>query len=253
MPQCGQFTYGVVMVGRTDFEREGFAVVREVVTSEEVGSFRDVFGSLIPDASQYCEITGASRAVPPLASIACDPRFGALASKVLGAPRIQLLQDSLLFKPSREGPPVEWHQDHTYVGFLVPARVLAIRIALVDEDEANCMRVVPGSHTWGPIGANRALAATSVESLLDELAPDQRARVADARPLVLRAGDVSIHHCLTLHGSNANTSERPRKTIILRMFDAACTLDRARLPPGAEAYFPTDAKGHLEASAFPIV
>ena len=238
---------------KTDFDRDGFAVVREVVTSDELVAFREVFRSLIPDAAKFSEITGAARAVPPLAAIAQDPRFGALASKVLGAPRVQLLQDSLLFKPAHDGPPVEWHQDHTYVGFLVPAHILAIRIALVDEDNRNCMRVVAGSHAWGPIGVNRALAATSVDSLLAELSPEQRARVGESTPLVLRAGDVSIHHCLTLHGSGANTGDHPRKTIILRMFDAACTLDRTRLPPGADAYFPTDTEGHLEASAFPLV
>jgi ectoine hydroxylase-related dioxygenase (phytanoyl-CoA dioxygenase family) len=71
--------------------------------------------------------------------------------------------------------------------------------------------------------------------------------------LVLAAGDVSIHHCLTLHGSAPNTSARPRRTIILRMFDADCRLDPAKLPPGAESYFPTDAEGHLATSSFPLV
>jgi len=222
---------------------------------------RDVFASLIPEieyprgeSGVLREITGASRAIDPLMTIACDPRFGKLAADVLGVPRVQLLQDSLLYKPPRDGAPVEWHQDFTYVGFLTPPRVIAIRIALLPEDETNgCMRAVEGSHAWGPIGENKALRAASVTSLLDELSPERRDRVEHARVLALEPGDVSIHHCLTLHGSGANPSERPRKTIILRMFDAACRLDRSRLPPGSEAYFPVDADGHLAASAFPVV
>jgi ectoine hydroxylase-related dioxygenase (phytanoyl-CoA dioxygenase family) len=84
------------------------------------------------------------------------------------------------------------------------------------------------------------------------LSAEQRALVEGARPLSLEPGDISIHHCLTLHGSARNTSDRPRRTIILRMFDSACVIDRARLPPGAESYFPTDAAGHLDSAAFPI-
>ena len=35
--------------------------------------------------------------------------------------------------------------------------------------------------------------------------------------------------------------------------DADCRLDSARLPAGAERYFPTDADGRLVTSAFPLV
>lgn len=243
------------------FERDGSLVVRGVVAGAELPPMHAVFAAIIPDDAYPAgptgivrEVTGAARAYEPLAAIAKDPRFGAIAAQALGARRVQLLQDSLLYKPAREGGAVEWHQDQTYVGFLVPARVIAIRIALHDEDDDNgCMRVVDGSHGWGAVGNVRALSEASVESLVPELEAAQRAAIENARSLVLAAGDISIHHCLTLHASTPNRSERPRRTIILRMFDADCTLDRARLPAGAEAYFPTDGAGHLDAASFPIV
>jgi len=89
--------------------------------------------------------------------------------------------------------------------------------------------------------------------LLPALAPDQREQLARARVLELAPGDVTIHHCLALHASGANRSPHPRRTLILRMFDADCRLVAERLPAGAEAYFPIDADGHLAASAFPVV
>ena len=73
-------------------------------------------------------------------------------------------------------------------------------------------------------------------------------RGAISRPCIA-PGDVSIHHCLTLHGSGPNRSGRPRRTIILPMFDSDCRLDAARLPKGAEHYFPTDGDGALATSA----
>jgi ectoine hydroxylase-related dioxygenase (phytanoyl-CoA dioxygenase family) len=70
---------------------------------------------------------------------------------------------------------------------------------------------------------------------------------------VLAPGDVSIHHCLTVHSSTRNRSGRARRTIILRMFDADCRLVSTRLPMGAERYFRTDNHGRLATSAFPLV
>lgn len=243
------------------FERDGYAVIRGVVLPAELAEFTATFMTVIPELPYppgpdgvVREVTGLARGYEPLTRIACDPRFGALVGQALGAARVQLLQDSLLYKPALEGASIEWHQDRTYIGYLSPARVATIRIALLPEDEANgCMRVVEGSHHWGEIGANQSLTAQSVASLLPSLTAEQQARVEGARSLELAPGDVSIHHCLTLHGSPPNPSARPRRTILLRMFDAACQLDPARLPPGAEAYFPVDADGHLATTAFPLV
>jgi phytanoyl-CoA hydroxylase len=220
-----------------------------------------VFTQLIPDVPYprgrdgiVWEITGTSHHDHRVAEIARDRRFGALVADALGATRVQLLQDSLLYKPAHEGGSVEWHQDHTYVGYLTPPRVVSLRIALLPEDEANgCMRVVDGSHRWGPVGDVRALREARVDSIVPSLTDAQRDAIAHATSLELAPGDVSLHHCLTLHGSAPNPSDRPRRTIILRMFDGACRLDRSALPPNAEPHFPTDADGHLAPDKFPIV
>jgi ectoine hydroxylase-related dioxygenase (phytanoyl-CoA dioxygenase family) len=246
---------------RADFERDGWVVAHGVVGADELSAMREVFATIIPEIvypsgpdGVLWEITGASPAFEPLARIARDRRFGALVGEALGARRVQLLQDSLLYKPAHDGGTVEWHQDHRYVGYLTPPRVVALRIALHAEDRDNgCMQVVDGSHTWGPVGGINALTESRIDSLLPALSSAQREALAGARPLELAPGDVSIHHCLTLHGSPPNRSDRPRRTIILRMFDGDCRLDAARLPPGAEKHFPLDRDGSLAASAFPLV
>jgi phytanoyl-CoA hydroxylase len=245
-----------------DFDRDGWVVARGVISSDELAALHDIFTTLIPETASLAaspdgvlgEITGASRAFEPLARIACDRRFGALAAKALDASRVQLLQDSLLYKPARDGGRVHWHQDYTYVGFLTPARVVSLRIALLDErEDTGCMRVVSGSHKWEQVGGVRALTETRVDTLVPQLSEEQRDAVEHSTPLVLEPGDISIHHCLTLHGSGPNVSGHPRRTIILRLFDADCRLDAARLPAGAESYFPTDPDGRLATPAFPLV
>src|SRR5258705_8827259 len=197
-----------------DFEEHGWVVVRGVVPRDELPDLRRLFNLVGPELAYpwrkdgvLWEITGAAQRVPPLAAVAGDVRFAALAAGALGCGTVQLLQDSLLYKPPRDGGPVEWHQDHTYVGFLTPARVISLRLALLPEDEVSgCMRVVDSSHRWGPIGAVRALSEGQVDSLLPALGPEQRAALAGARLLELEPGDVTIHHCLLLHGSGPNRS-----------------------------------------------
>jgi ectoine hydroxylase-related dioxygenase (phytanoyl-CoA dioxygenase family) len=244
-----------------DFAANGWVVVRGLIPPDEVVALRRLFLELVPEVCYprrhdgvVWEVTGAARHVPPLAHVAHDRRCAAAVAEALACARVQLLQDSLLYKPPRDGGGVEWHQDHTYVGFLVPPRVVSLRVALFPEDAAaGCLRVVDGSHRWGPIGDVRALRERQVDSLVPSLSPEQAEALAGARGLELEPGDASIHHCLTLHGSGPNRADRPRKTVILRMFDADCRLDRSRLPAGAEEHFPTDADGRLDADRFPVV
>ncbi|MBA3462338.1 MAG: phytanoyl-CoA dioxygenase family protein [Deltaproteobacteria bacterium] len=137
-----------------DFARDGYLVARGVVPAADVAAFHEVFTMFIPDVPYprgpdgvVRELTGVARAYEPLMRIAIDRRSGALVARALGAARVQLLQDSMLYKPAHEGGTVEWHQDRTYIGYLEPASVATLRIALLPEDEGNgCMRVVPGSH-----------------------------------------------------------------------------------------------------------
>lgn len=244
------------------FGRDGWCVVRGIVEPGEIAALNDIFGAVVPEDGAWPvgpdgvvgEVTGASRAYEPLARIACDARLGALAGELLDASGVQLLQDSLLFKPARDGGSVHWHQDYTYLGFLQPANIVTMRIALTSEsEESGAMYVVNGSHRWGRVGEIQALTETRVDSLLPSLTKDQRAAVDCAVPVALEPGDVSIHHCLTLHGSGPNRSEHARRTIILRMFDSRCRLDRARLSSAALAHFPLASNGALAASAFPVV
>ena len=41
-------------------------------------------------------------------------------------------------------------------------------------------------------------------------------------PVVLKAGQVSFHHCLTLHGSAANRTDRPRRSLVLHLQSGEC-------------------------------
>ena len=241
---------------RAFFAEHGWLMVRGAVSPSRVAELEaavDAIYAAYPPApaGQVWELAGLSRISPTLAQHARDAAIACHAAAALGCARIKLLQDTVLVKAAVIGGPVAWHQDHTYTGYLDPAHAVSVRLSLTDCRRDNgCLEVIDASHTWGLLGDVRALTETHVADALGPAAAHWQDRIV---ALELSPGDLSIHHCLTLHRSGENRSSQTRKTLITRLFDASCQLIRDRLPPGAESYFPIDADGTLADSAFPIV
>ena len=210
-----------------------------------------VFPEARADSPRVHERLGVSGLSPLLAAQVRDAALARRIAALLGCERVQLLQDTALVKPPRSAARVEWHQDHTYTGYLDTTACVSVRLALTDcTPEAGCLQVLDASHLWGPIGQVRAFRAAEVSDDSRLLPQGWEERVV---PIELASGDVSVHHCLTVHGSEENRSDRPRRTLIARMFDARAKLVRDRLPPGLEAWFPTEPDGRLAARTFPLL
>lgn len=241
---------------RAFFAEHGWLVVRGVVARPRVDELAaavdELYGAHGPaPAGRVWELASPSRYSASIARHAGDAAIGQRAAEVMGCAGVQLLQDTVLVKAAAVGGAVAWHQDHTYTGYLDPPRAVSVRLALTACTVDNgCLEVISGSHAWGLFGDVRALTEDHVADALGDDAARWRDRVAT---LELAPGDLSLHHCLTLHRSAENHSAVTRKTLITRLFDGACRLVPERLPAGAAAYFPTDAAGHLAEAAFPVV
>ena len=210
-----------------------------------------VFPEARTDSPRVHERAGISALSPLLAAQVRDAALARRIAALLGCQRVQLLQDTALVKPPRSAARVEWHQDHTYTGYLDTVACVSVRLALTDCTlAAGCLRVLDKSHLWGPLGQLRAFRAAEVSDDSRLLPAGWEERVV---PIELGPGDVSVHHCLTFHGSEENHTDRPRRTLIARLFDARAKLVPARLPKGLEAWFPTDPDGHLATRTFPIL
>lgn len=149
-----------------------------------------------------------------------DPTIGAMAARLARANEIRLWHDQMLYKPgqgpnAKGGGNVGWHQDHHYWQ-CAPTNLLTAWVAFDDVTlENGVMQVVPGSHKWGLLDANNFF-----EQDLDAL----KARIEQATgkpfktvPCNLKAGQVSFHHCLTIHGSGPNFTHRPRRSLVLHL------------------------------------
>jgi phytanoyl-CoA hydroxylase len=241
---------------RAFFAEHGWLVVRAAVARERVRELEhavdELHGARPPaPAGTVWELASASQASPPIAQHAHDAAIAQRVAEALGCARVKLLQDTVLVKAAHVGGAVAWHQDHTYTGYLDPPRAVSVRLALTDCTRDNgCLEVIGGSQAWGLLGDVRALTERHVADALGPEAARWQDRVV---ALELAPGDLSIHHCLTLHRSGENHSAGARKTLITRLFDGACRLAPERLPPGAAAYFPVDDTGHLADAAFPVL
>ena len=250
------------MSSRAHLAEHGWLVVRGAVAPARVAELERALDAVLPEASypgwgdRVVEIAGISRASPALAAHAADAALAEIAGRAIGAARIQLLQDTVFIKRSANPAAVAWHQDFTYLGYLDRPGVVTLRLALTPCTIATgCLRVLDGSHLWPHAVENLALRRDSVEDTLASLPDELRARAGDGGiPLELAPGAITLHHCLTFHGSEPNTSAQPRKTLAVRLVDGACRLVPERLPtPEALAYFPVDGDGHLDTTAFPVL
>lgn len=136
-----------------------------------------------------------------------DHRFLDVASAILGEDVI--LHHSKLFqKPAHHGSPFPIHQDWTYFPTAHNSMIAAV-IHLTDtNDEMGCLRVYPGSHKLGRIAGSNGRA---------ECPPLSGYALENATALEAKSGDVVFFHYLTLHGSMANRSDRPRKTVLCQL------------------------------------
>jgi non-heme Fe2+,alpha-ketoglutarate-dependent halogenase len=128
---------------------------------------------------------------------------------------------------------VSWHQDLDSWGLLPPV-ALTVWYAIDRSDEENgCVQVIPGSHRDGlrehdtqqPEGGNL-------------LGRGQRLGLAEteqrkARPIILEAGEMSIHHGALVHASLANRSARRRCGLAIRYVPTYVRqiADLAKSPP----------------------
>lgn len=166
-----------------------------------------------------------------------DPRIVEPIAAVLGDNVLLWSMDWFIKDP---GPAfVSYHQDATYWG-LEPHHVASAWIALSDAGPATGpMRFLPGSHL-GPVHEqDDTYAANNILSRGQVV----KAEVDESKTVLtpLAAGEMSLHHVRTIHGSTPNRTVDRRIGMVLRYCatDVRQTKvegDRAILVKGEDAY-----------------
>lgn len=175
---------------------------------------------------------GAWRIEVGFHDILWSPQFVMAASQLLEGP-VRFWHDQLFCKPARHGGVVAWHQDYSYWTRTKPMAHLTCWIGLDDSRRDNgCVHYVPGSHRWDLLPSVGL--AGDMEAIRDVLTDEQWEQFQKPAAIELKAGECSFHHPLMVHGSFANSTERPRRAIVLNVVrDGVCSDSDEPLLEGA--------------------
>lgn len=158
-----------------------------------------------------------------------SPILGAIGARFMNVDSVRLWHDQVIHKPgigaegsTNEGN-VGWHQDYGYWQSSSTTNMCTAWVALQDTDLSNGgMRTVVGSHKWGLIEGSDMFGTQDLETLAEQFAASTGQEWLD-EPCILKAGEVSFHHCLTFHGSGPNFTDYPRLCIISHMMPGDTT------------------------------
>ncbi|MEU7814337.1 phytanoyl-CoA dioxygenase family protein [Pseudonocardia sp. NPDC049154] len=149
-------------------------------------------------------------------SIATSPRMTSLAQALLGGEPGQFVHDMAFVKPAEHGAESSMHQDFPFSPFDRPG-TMTVWVALTDmTPDMGTLEFLSGSHTVGPLGRYNRKAGDDMRAANPWLAD----RFPLEGGLHLRAGDATVHHDLTVHGSQPNSTPRTRSAYTARYMPA---------------------------------
>jgi hypothetical protein len=149
-----------------------------------------------------------------------DPRLLDIAEVFIG-PDIALFASHYIAKPPYDGQAVLWHQDGSFWP-LEPMQVVTLWLAFDDVDVENgCMRVLPGTQNQRLLSLEEMEKQDDGMNVLGTGINPAQLDESAAVDIMLKAGEVEIHHPNIIHGSNPNNSSRWRRGLTIRYIPAS--------------------------------
>ena len=230
------------------FEEHGYLFPKRAIGAAEAERYRLLLEHyetvLGVEPQTYLKIK-AHVAAPWIVDLARSESILDAVESLIGE-NILLFGTSLFSKKGNDPRFVSWHQDSAYYG-LDPHEEVTAWVALTPATRSNgCMRVMPGSHrgpdldhdeTYDP--QNLLARGQTIHGLEDDKAVFME----------LEAGEFSLHHERTAHGSLANETDGPRVGVAYFYIPAHCRSTigrRTALPMRGE-----DRYGHWDADPLP--
>lgn len=194
------------------YNAHGFCQPFDVFGAGEMGEIRAYVDALMDAMGTHGAygINCYQARLSGLYDIATDPRILDLVEDLIG-PDILCWASAILSKKPHDPKRVPWHQDASF-WMLSPARTVTVWLAIDDADEANsAMRFIPGTHKLGPLKTS-----SRDDASVFHKGTANAAALGEPFTNALRAGQISLHADMLVHGSLANLSDRRRCGLTLR-------------------------------------
>lgn len=216
------------------FERDGYIVLKDVFSPDEVAALKRATGRILADPSALADETVVTepgsnevrsvfmihRQDAAMARLAADDRLAGVARFLLGDD-VYVHQSRLNYKPGFVGKEFYWHSDfetwHVEDG-MPQMRAVSMSVLLAPNTPMNGpLMIIPGSHRKylactgeTPENHYRTSLKKQEYGVPD---PDSLAELATEHGIVAPTGDagtVVVFDCNVLHGSNGNITPFPR-------------------------------------------
>ena len=225
---------------RSDYERDGYIVVRNLFSEEEIGLLgKAARNDNEMDKSSSERDDGEGNAVRlALWNHPGDGIYGMFARCRKMVDRVEEIlreevyhyHSKMILKDAKVGGAWAWHQDYGYWyqnGVLSP-NLCSVMIA-VDQAtiENGCMQVIKGSHKLGRI--NHILSGDQAGADMERV--EEAKKRLDLVHVTMEPGDALFFHSNTLHASDANESDHPRWAMI-------CCYNAASNDPYKDSHHP---------------
>jgi ectoine hydroxylase-related dioxygenase (phytanoyl-CoA dioxygenase family) len=221
-------------VDQENFNNDGFLIVDSLIESSIVPGLHQTFTDLFrgkfetgvrPDEVNWQEATGdpsLSRQVcngwkanRDIARVVLDEAIGKAIARLSGWSGVRIMIDNVVWKPPATKS-LGFHQDSAYLSWFTPSDLLTCWIALDDtRADGGTIEFVRGSHKWKLSEPEGEFHAPE-----DYRKPMREAAAREGiDPEIVytevNAGGGSFHHGWTWHGSGANLSANPRRSLVL--------------------------------------
>ncbi|MEM7030189.1 MAG: phytanoyl-CoA dioxygenase family protein [Chloroflexota bacterium] len=198
------------------YNQDGYIAPIRIFDETEAAENRryldDLMAKVLASGKDSYSISTAHLTYGKVYDLLTHPRIVAVVKDILGE-NVVGWGSHYFCKMPHDGKRVSWHQDASYWP-LTPSKTATVWLAIDDADVENaCMRFLAGSHKYGHL--TYSLSEEHENNVLNQTVVEAE-KYGTPVDDILKAGEMSVHSDLLLHGSEANDSDRRRCGLTLR-------------------------------------
>ena len=216
------------------FNADGFVIADQLISPEKIPVLHQAFSDLFngkfetgvrPDEVNWQQGTsdpGLTRQIcngwkanRDIARVVLGESLGKAIAQFAGWSGTRIMIDNVIWKPAGTKS-LGYHQDNAFLSWFDPGEIVTCWIALDDTTAVGgTVEFVRGSHRWD-LGEPEGEFHAPEDYRKPMLNAAARAGVEPGICFVeVPAGGGSFHHGCTWHGSGANLSDKPRRSLVL--------------------------------------
>ena len=226
----------------SQYNKHGFIVIKNFFSKKDInllkiriekfiaknqGKFNKKKGDINFNKDKINSIHTLHRSKKDFEFIYKNKKLEKLLKKIL-SPKNSLRAMELFAKPAKYGMQSPMHQDN-YLWNIKNGKGLTVWVCLDTSNKKNGgISYLPDSHKYGTLDHEPSFAPGTSQVIKKRVLKKIITRKKIVTPNLF-SGDVCIHSCLTVHGSNKNTSKNSRRGFTLQFKDRYAKYDRERI------------------------